>query len=136
MNSIIITIGDELLIGQVINTNAAFIAENLNSIGIEVGRMLTVADDETEILHSFQESYEKFDVIVVTGGLGPTHDDITKKVVCKFFGIDLITNQEVLDNIKRLMQHRDGAVGDDRYSQVKPAIAVKVAHREGPPAAA
>jgi nicotinamide-nucleotide amidase len=107
MKSIIIAIGDELLIGQVVNSNAAYIAEKLNDIGIEVTRMVTVADEETEILNSFQDSYEKSEIIITTGGLGPTHDDITKKAVCKFFRTDLIANNEVLENIKKLMQRRN-----------------------------
>ena len=107
MESIIITIGDELLIGQVINTNVAYIAKQLNNVGVEVKRALTVGDDEEEILKSFKEGFEQFDIVLVTGGLGPTHDDITKKAICKFFNTDLVTNEEALDNIKRLMQQRN-----------------------------
>ena len=84
MNAVIITIGDELLIGQVVNTNAAYIAEKLNGVGMWVTRVLTVGDDEDEILKSFGEHSEKYDLTIVTGGLGPTHDDVTKKVVCDF----------------------------------------------------
>ncbi|MBI3110250.1 MAG: damage-inducible protein CinA, partial [Ignavibacteriales bacterium] len=99
MTAEIITIGDELLIGQVINTNQAFIAERLQSVGITIQRMLTVGDNEEEILGSFTEGLSACDVIVVTGGLGPTHDDVTRAAVCKFFNTDLIVNEQALHRI-------------------------------------
>ncbi len=103
----IITIGDELLIGQVINTNQAFIAEKLNSVGIAVARMTTVGDDEEMMLKAFENAYRIYDVVCVTGGLGPTHDDITKKVICKFFQTDLIMDQSILENIKAILGKRN-----------------------------
>jgi nicotinamide-nucleotide amidase len=102
----IISIGDELLIGQVINTNQAYIAEKLNSVGVFVDRMSTVGDNEQEILNVFEKAYKPHDIIAVTGGLGPTHDDITRAVVCKFFNTDLIENTEALENIKRIFARR------------------------------
>lgn len=107
MKAEIITIGDELLIGQVINTNTAYIAEKLNGVGISVERMTIVGDKDQEILDAFKEAYEKYDVVCVTGGLGPTHDDVTKKVVCKFFNTDLVMNEEALVNVKRLLKSRN-----------------------------
>jgi nicotinamide-nucleotide amidase len=107
MKSQIITIGDELLIGQVINTNAAYIAQKLNSIGIEIIRTLTVGDADDEILKAFGESFAAFDITIVTGGLGPTHDDITKKNVCTFFNTDLIRDEPTFENIKRLFALRN-----------------------------
>ena len=95
MKSEIITIGDELLIGQVINTNQAFIAEQLNGVGIGVARMITVGDDPVAILEAFRKAWESVDVVIITGGLGPTHDDVTKKAVCTFFDTDLVSNDEV-----------------------------------------
>jgi nicotinamide-nucleotide amidase len=92
MKAEVISIGDELLIGQVINSNQAFIAEKLNSIGISVGKMTTVGDDESSILQSFAEALASHDLVLVTGGLGPTHDDITRTAACKFFGTDLVVN--------------------------------------------
>src|SRR5258708_9510526 len=106
MKSIIITNGDELLIGQVINTNAALIAEKLNSVGVEIGRVLTVGDDRSEILDSFRENYNRFDVTVVTGGLGPTHDDVTKRAVCDFFQTDLVSSDEARMNIRSFLKLR------------------------------
>lgn len=107
MRAEIIAIGDELLIGQVVNTNAAFIAQQLNAVGIAILRTTTVGDDENEILKALQESVENADVTIVTGGLGPTHDDITKKTICKFFNTDLTMNQEVLLNIREQLKRRN-----------------------------
>ncbi len=103
----IITIGDELLIGQVINTNQAYIGEKLSAMGIRIARMITVGDELEPILAVFKESWERTDVMVVTGGLGPTHDDITKKAVCKFFETSLVSNDDVRRNVERLLQLRN-----------------------------
>src|SRR3989304_5234978 len=106
MNAEIISIGDELLIGQVVNTNQAYIAEQLNTVGISVTRMTTVGDRESEILGSFKEVWKSHDIAVVTGGLGPTHDDITRSVVCKFFNTNLVRNETAFRNIERLFASR------------------------------
>jgi nicotinamide-nucleotide amidase len=103
----IISIGDELLIGQVINSNQAFIAEKLNSVGVFADRMTTVGDDEQEILDAFHNAFTTHDVVTVTGGLGPTHDDITRAVICKFFNTDLVLNNEALENVKNIFARRN-----------------------------
>jgi len=107
MKAVIISIGDEILIGQVVNTNAAFISEKLNSIGIEIIKIITVGDVEEEIINSFQEHYGKADIIIVTGGLGPTHDDVTRKAVCKFFNVKLVQSNEVRKYVKSFLQKRN-----------------------------
>lgn len=107
MTAEILTIGDELLIGQVINTNQAYIAEQLNLINIRVAQMESVGDDMDEILPAFASAWEKFDVVIVTGGLGPTHDDITKKAVCRFFDSDLVSNDDVRRHIQELWKRRN-----------------------------
>lgn len=107
MKSEIITIGDELLIGQVVNTNQAYIAEKLNSIGIVVGQMTTVGDGLEEILDAFDTAWRRSDVVIVTGGLGPTHDDITKKAVCTFFHTGLVSNDDVRKQIESLLKKRN-----------------------------
>ena len=106
MKAEIISIGDELLIGQVINTNQAFIAEKLNSIGIPVIRMTTVGDDEPAILSAFGEATDDCDFVLVTGGLGPTHDDITRTALCKFFSTDLVVNEEALRRVRGFFERR------------------------------
>jgi len=107
MTSEILTIGDELLIGQVINTNQACIAERLNLISIQVMRMTTVGDNMQEVLEAFASAWRQHDVVIVTGGLGPTHDDITKKAVCTFFDSDLVSNAAVRAHIEEFMKRRN-----------------------------
>ena len=106
MTAEIISIGDELLIGQVINTNQAFIAQKLNSIGISVGKMTTVGDESVAILHAFTEALRNHELVLVTGGLGPTHDDITRTAVCTFFNTDLIVNEEALKRVQDFFRRR------------------------------
>lgn len=103
----IITIGDELLIGQIINTNQAYIAEQLNLVNIDVTMMTTIGDDEQAILSAFERGWRTHDVVIVTGGLGPTHDDITKKAVCRFFQTDLVSSETVRRHIEGLMAKRN-----------------------------
>lgn len=100
----IITIGDELLIGQTIDTNSAFIAQELNKIGVWVRRRVAVGDVYDEIWKALDDEREISQIIIITGGLGPTADDITKPLLCKYFGGTLIVNQEVLDHVKYLFE--------------------------------
>jgi nicotinamide-nucleotide amidase len=106
MNAHIITIGDEILIGQTINTNAAFIGEKLSGIQINVRKTSTVPDDEEEILKEFKICLNENDLVVVTGGLGPTHDDITRTCIIKFFHTELVRNDEVLDDVRNFFNKR------------------------------
>jgi nicotinamide-nucleotide amidase len=106
MRASIIAIGDEILIGQVLNSNAAYLSTKLHSIGIPVHRMATVPDSEAAILHEFRYSFSRYDVIIATGGLGPTHDDITTKCIAKFFRSGLILNKAALGRIKELFRRR------------------------------
>ena len=100
-----ISIGDELLIGQVINTNAAWLGEQLSAAGFRLDSALTIGDGEKAILDAFNACMDA-DLVLVTGGLGPTADDITKPTVCKFFGTELEFNQEAYDNIVALFERR------------------------------
>lgn len=102
----LITIGDEILIGQVTNSNAAFIGRKLSEIGVELKRTLVVGDEYEEIMSAFREFYEKFDCTIVTGGLGPTHDDITKKVVADFFKVRLVRDEKVLELVRERLLKR------------------------------
>lgn len=96
----IITIGDEILIGQIIDTNSAFIAKQLNKIGVSVYQITSVQDDKTHILKAFKEAEENADIIIITGGLGPTKDDITKKTIADYFDDTLVRNEAVTANIE------------------------------------
>ena len=98
----IITIGDELLIGQVVDTNSAFIAKELNKIGVSVYQITSVQDDKSHILKAFSDAERNVDIIIITGGLGPTKDDITKKTIAEYFNDTLVRNACVLENIESL----------------------------------
>lgn len=100
----IITIGDELLIGQVIDTNSAWMAQELNKAGIRVCRRVAVGDVWDEIWQALDEESKHADIILITGGLGPTADDITKPLLCKYFGGQLVTDEKALDNVKYLFE--------------------------------
>ena len=102
MQAEIITIGDEILIGQVVDTNSAYISKELNKIGVSVYQITSVQDDKIHILKSLKEAEENADIIIITGGLGPTKDDITKTTIAEYFNDTLVQNQAVLDNIKNL----------------------------------
>lgn len=104
VNASIITIGDELLIGQTIDTNSAFISQELNKIGIWVRHRVAVGDDWDEIWNLLDEERKNSEVIILTGGLGPTSDDITKPLLCKYFGGTLILNEKELEHIKFLFE--------------------------------
>ena len=102
----IITIGDELLIGQVVDTNSAWIGHELNNVGVEVLRVTSVRDRQNEIVDALESAMKRVDLVIVTGGLGPTKDDITKKVLCDYFNTKLIFNDAVYANIKRILGNR------------------------------
>src|SRR5215813_3713752 len=104
VNASIITIGDELLIGQTIDTNSAWMAQELNKIGIWVKRRVAVGDVWDDIWNALDEESKNADVTLITGGLGPTADDITKPLLCKYFGGKLIVNEQVLTHVKYLFE--------------------------------
>jgi nicotinamide-nucleotide amidase len=106
MKAFLISIGEELLIGQTINTNAAYIGSKLSDINIDIVKISVVKDDEQDIINELDLARKNSDVILITGGLGPTHDDITKKTIVKYFKTELIENPEVLDNIRTLFEKR------------------------------
>ncbi|MGN6249272.1 MAG: CinA family nicotinamide mononucleotide deamidase-related protein [Ginsengibacter sp.] len=100
----IITIGDELLIGQVIDTNSAWIAQQLNKIGVAIKNRIAIGDDGDEIKNALDFETGQADVILITGGLGPTRDDITKKVLCDYFAGNMVVNEGALENVKYLFE--------------------------------
>jgi len=104
MQAEIITIGDEILIGQVVDTNSAFIAKALNKIGVSVFQITSVQDDKSHILKSLKEAEDNADIIIITGGLGPTKDDITKTTIAEYFDDVLVQDQSVLENIESLWE--------------------------------
>jgi len=100
----IITIGDELLIGQVIDTNSPWMAHELNLIGFDVRYKTTVGDDECDILDAFGRALDRAQVVLVTGGIGPTKDDITKKTLCKFFNTTLVFDEKTLETVETIVR--------------------------------
>ena len=114
----IITIGDEILIGQIIDTNSAFISKELINIGVEVTEILTIGDSKIDITNSLKNSQNKFDIVILTGGLGPTNDDITKDSFCDYFKDKLVLNKEVLNHIENLFKNfKDNPITDLNRAQ-------------------
>ena len=95
----IVNIGDELLIGQIVNTNANVIAQMLNTLGIEITEIVVIADAQDAILRTFEQKISQNDIVFVTGGLGTTNDDITKKCICLYYHTSLIENAIVKKHI-------------------------------------
>lgn len=104
MNAIVISIGDELLIGQTLNTNAGWMGAELNKNGVELIEVLTISDDSIAIHNAFNYAANKARLVLITGGLGPTKDDITKKVFADYFNAPLLENKEALDNVERFFK--------------------------------
>ena len=95
MDAIIITIGDELLIGQVVDTNSAWLGTELNDLGVQVIERISVADDHDAIINALRETVNKAELILLTGGLGPTKDDITKKAIAGFFDDHMVPDTDI-----------------------------------------
>lgn len=110
MQAEIITIGDELLIGQVVDTNSAWMAERLNEVGIALHQITSVHDDRQHILTAIDEAFSRADIVFTTGGLGPTKDDITKNVLCEYFGTTLVEDKQVREHIYELYKDRPDAL--------------------------
>jgi len=105
MNAEIITIGDEILIGQIVDTNSQWIGTELNKIGVSVYQISSIQDNEQHILNALKEAQSRVDIVIITGGLGPTKDDITKKTIAKYFNDkEIIEYPEVIDHIKHLFK--------------------------------
>ncbi len=113
----IITIGDELLIGQVVDTNSAWMSKELSNNGFEVSRITTIRDKELEIVNALDESLKRTDVLLLTGGLGPTKDDITKLTLTKYFNTELVFNSEIYENVKRILKNRVKSINKLNRSQ-------------------
>ena len=104
MKAAIVTIGDEILIGQIVDTNSAFIAKSLDRIGVEIHEMISISDDKHHIVDTFLKFQNKVDLVLITGGLGPTKDDITKKTFCDYFDDELVVDEAVLAHVTKLIE--------------------------------
>ena len=123
MRADIITIGDEILIGQTIDTNSAWIGDFLESNGIQVVEISTISDKQEHIVSALNNSLKHSDFIFLTGGLGPTKDDITKQTLCDFFGDKLVLSQEVLKDIKAYFELRNRMVNE--YTELQALVPSK-----------
>lgn len=132
MKAEIICIGDELLIGQVVNTNAAKMGVLLNLAGIRVVHSAVVQDEWNSIVQAFDQARERAEVILITGGLGPTKDDITKKVLCSYFNSELIVNKDVLADVHELFERRGRIVSEINKKQAEvPACCRVIRNKNG-----
>lgn len=104
MKAAVVTVGDEILIGQIVDTNSSFIAKSLDKVGIGVHEMLSVSDNREHILDTLSALQNRVDVVIITGGLGPTKDDITKKTLCEYFGDELVRNEQVEAHVIELIE--------------------------------
>jgi nicotinamide-nucleotide amidase len=119
MRAEIISIGDELLIGQVVNTNASWMAGQLSMAGIAVARITTIADTHEEIIYALDEASARSEIILITGGLGPTRDDITKDALCKYFGARLVVHESTLQDIEKRFASRGWEINDINRRQAE-----------------
>ena len=115
MKAEIIAVGTEILLGDIVNTNAQFISKGLAEIGVDVYRQEVVGDNQDRLLEIFNEALSRSDIVITTGGLGPTNDDLTKETACKFFGMEVEIHQESLkqleDYFKRIERELSGVAG-------------------------
>jgi nicotinamide-nucleotide amidase len=119
MKAAILTIGDELLIGQTIDTNSAWMGAELSKAGFDVFKMTSIHDRREDILTALSEAMGKTNVVLITGGLGPTSDDITKQTLCEFFNTILVMNDEVLRMIEGMMIHRNFPMNENNRRQAE-----------------
>ena len=133
MNAEVITIGDEILIGQIVDTNSQWIGTELNKIGVSVYQISSIQDDEQHILNAFKEAQSRADIVVITGGLGPTKDDITKKTIAKYFNDEkVIEYQEVIEHIQRMFKKYNIPYNKvQQYQAQLPSKAILLMNRMG-----
>jgi nicotinamide-nucleotide amidase len=127
----IITIGDELLIGQVLDTNSAWMGRELNKNGIEVLRIVSVRDREEEIIEAVSSAMKRVSIVLISGGLGPTKDDITKQTLCRYFNTEMVFNQAVFDNVKRVLADKISMNQLNRNQAMVPKDCLVINNRVG-----
>ena len=104
MRAELVSIGDEILIGQIVNTNAVFLAKELNRIGVEIAQISSISDQKEIIVNTLDEARKRADIIIMTGGLGPTKDDLTKHTLCEYFEDQLVKDEAVLEHIENIFR--------------------------------
>lgn len=132
MKAEIITIGDEILIGQIVDTNSAWMAEQLNLNGIEVYQITSVHDEHSHIMRAFADAESRADLVLITGGLGPTKDDITKKALCDYFNCAMHLDEATLEHVINLLSKRNVAINQlNRDQALVPALATVLHNANG-----
>jgi nicotinamide-nucleotide amidase len=132
MQAEIITIGDEILIGQIVDTNSAFLGKEFNKIGVSVYQITSVQDDKAHILKALKEAEENADIIIITGGLGPTKDDITKHTICEYFNDTLIEDKAVLNNVEQIFsKYNAPLLAVNRHQALVPSRAKVLMNKYG-----
>ncbi|MDY0199692.1 MAG: competence/damage-inducible protein A [Tenuifilaceae bacterium] len=128
MNAAIITIGDEILIGQIVDTNSAWMAEELNKIGIKICKIASIPDTNEDIVNSVGELLDKYDLVLETGGLGPTSDDITKPALCEYFGTHLVVHEPTLRHVESIFSKRGLPLTELNAKQAEVPASCEVIH--------
>lgn len=132
MTAEIITIGDEILIGQIVDTNSAWLGQTLGDAGIRVGRIVSIADQATEIVRAVESALRRADLVLTTGGLGPTKDDITKHTLSRMFSMPLVRNQEAYEWVREMIGARGGVFNELNQAQaLLPEGCVMLPNRNG-----
>ncbi len=126
MNASIITVGDEILIGQVIDTNSAWLGQQLSDIGIKVRKTWSVSDDHGQIIVAMQQALEETDIIFMTGGLGPTKDDITKKAIADFLGVEMYFDQPTFERIQKIFEKLGRVMSPNHHDQCLMPVGVEI----------
>jgi nicotinamide-nucleotide amidase len=124
----LVSIGNELLLGQTVNTNSSWMARELIQYGIQTSRITSISDSRSDILNMLRETGERAEIVIITGGLGPTSDDITKPVLCEFFETDLILDQGILEHIKSLLAIRGVEINDLNIRQAEVPASAHILH--------
>ena len=128
MNAAIITIGDEILIGQIVDTNSAWMAEELNKIGIKICKIASIPDTNEDIVNAVGELLDKYDLVLETGGLGPTSDDITKPALCEYFGTHLVVHEPTLRHVEGIFSKRGLPLTELNAKQAEVPASCEVIH--------
>ena len=131
MKAELVSIGDEILIGQILNTNSVFLAKELNNIGVEIAQITSISDQKEIIKKALDEARNRADIIIMTGGLGPTSDDVTKHALCEYFDDHLVKNDNVLEHIENIFRkYVTTPISDMNREQANLPSKAKILHNQ------
>ena len=131
MKAELVSIGDEILIGQIVNTNSVFLAKELNKIGVEIAQITSISDQKEIIIKALDEARKRADIIIMTGGLGPTSDDVTKHALCEYFDDHLVKNHNILEHIENIFRkYVTTPISDMNREQANLPSKAKILHNQ------